>query len=133
MAQAGEFFNLYNHNFVRVGAAIPAVKVANPAFNAEQTISLMRQAAERKALLAAFPELGLAGYSCDDLFHQEALLAGCLDALSVLLAASADIPVVTVVGLPFRVESLLFNCAAVLYGGRLLGIVPKTYLPNYRE
>jgi NAD+ synthase (glutamine-hydrolysing) len=133
MAQEGEFFNLYNHNFVRLAAAIPAVRVANPAFNAEQTIGLMKEAANRKALLAAFPELGLAGYSCDDLFHQEALLAGCLDALSAVLAASADIPVITVVGLPLRVGSLLFNCSAVLYGGRLLGVVPKTYLPNYRE
>jgi NAD+ synthase (glutamine-hydrolysing) len=133
MAREGEFFNLYNHNFVRLAAAVPAVRVADPAFNAEQTIGLMKEAAGRKALLAVFPELGLTGYSCDDLFHQEALLAGCLDALSAVLDASARIPIVTVVGLPLRVGDLLFNCGAVVYGGRLLGVVPKTYLPNYRE
>ncbi|MGA3173073.1 MAG: NAD(+) synthase [Syntrophorhabdales bacterium] len=127
------FFNFYNHNFVRLAAAIPRVRVAHPAFNAAETIGLLREAGERKVLLAAFPELGLAGYSCDDLFHQEALIGGCLDALSAVLDASGDIPVIAVVGLPFRVKSLLFNCAAVLYRGRILGIIPKTYLPNYRE
>ncbi len=133
MVQEGEFFNLYNHNFVRIAAAIPAVRVANPAFNAEQTIALMKEAAKRNALVVAFPELGLAGYSCDDLFHQEALLAGCLDALSKVAEASAEIPIVTVVGLPLRLNSLLFNCAAIICGGNIIGVVPKTYLPNYRE
>jgi NAD+ synthase (glutamine-hydrolysing) len=129
----GSFFNLYNHNFLRAAVAVPEVRVAKPAFNAEQTISLMKQAAKRKALLVVFPELGLSGYSCEDLFHQQVLLDGCLDALSAVLKASATIPVITVVGLPLRMNSLLFNCAVVLYGGKLLGITPKTYLPNYRE
>ncbi len=129
----GSFFNLYNHNFLRAAVAVPEVRVANPSFNVEQTISLMKQAAKRKALLVAFPELGLSGYSCEDLFHQQALLDGCLKALGQVVEASAAIPVVAVVGLPLQVGSLLFNCAAVLYGGKILGITPKTYLPNYRE
>ena len=129
----GSFFNLYNHNFLRAAVAVPEVRVANPAFNAEQTISLMRQAAKRKALLVAFPELGLSGYSCEDLFHQKALLDGCLKALSEVAEASALIPVVTIVGVPLQVNSLLFNCAVILYGGKILGVTPKTYLPNYRE
>jgi len=133
VTQNAAFFNLYNHNFVRVAAAIPRVAVADTTFNAEQTISLMEEAGRRKALLVAFPELGLSGYSCDDLFHQQALLDGCRDALGAVVEASAHIPVITVVGLPLAVKDLLFNCAAVLYGGKLLGIAPKTYLPNYRE
>ena len=68
------FFNLYCHNFVRVALAVPTVLVADPAFNANQTIQLLRQAAEQNALLAIFPELGLSAYSCEDLFHQQALL-----------------------------------------------------------
>ena len=131
--QNAAFFNLYNHNFVRAAAAVPRVAVADPEFNAGQTISLMEEAHRRKALLVAFPELGLSGYSCDDLFHQQALLDACRDALAAVLEASARIPVITVVGLPLAVKDLLFNCAAVLYGGRILGVAPKTYLPNYRE
>ncbi|MGD0228963.1 MAG: NAD(+) synthase [Syntrophorhabdales bacterium] len=133
VTQGRTFFNLYNHNFARLAAAIPRVRVADCAFNAGETIALMAEAARRKAILVAFPELGLTGYSCDDLFHQQALLDGCRDGLGTILEASASIPVITVVGLPLVVNDLLFNCAAVLYGGKLLGIAPKTYLPNYRE
>lgn len=133
MKQEGAFFNLYRHNFVRAAVAIPEVRVADPAFNTERTIELMHQCADRQALLALFPELGLSAYSCDDLFHQQALLDGCVDALGRILSASRDIPLITVVGLPLRVDGLLFNCAAVAHRGRLLGVVPKTYLPGYRE
>lgn len=128
--QSAAFFNLYNHNFVRVAAAIPRVRVANTAFNAEQTISLMEEAHRRKALLVAFPELGLSGYSCDDLFHQQALLDGCRDALGAILEASSRIPVITVVGLPLAVRDLLFNCAAVLYGGSSSGLPPRPTCPT---
>lgn len=127
------FFNLYNHGFVRVAVGIPEVRVADPAFNARQTIALLERAADRRAMLVAFPELGLSAYSCEDLFHQQALLEGCLGALADILEASKGIPVIAVVGLPLQVESLLFNCGAVLYRGRVLGVIPKTYLPNYRE
>jgi NAD+ synthase (glutamine-hydrolysing) len=128
-----EFFNLYNHDFVRLAVATPAVRVADPGFNAEQTVSLMRQAAERQACLVLFPELGLSAYSCDDLFQQRALLDGCLDALRTVLDASRELPIMTVVGLPLDVDDRLYNCAVVLAQGRLLGVIPKTYLPNYRE
>jgi NAD+ synthase (glutamine-hydrolysing) len=127
------FFNLYNHAFVRVAVAIPEVKVADPAYNTRQTITLMEQAAERNVLHVLFPELGLSAYSCEDLFHQQALLDGCCEGLADILNASKNIPVIAVVGLPLQVDSLLFNCAVVLYRGRVLGVIPKTYLPNYRE
>jgi NAD+ synthase (glutamine-hydrolysing) len=127
------FFNLYSHDFARVAVAIPRCRVADPAFNVEQTLALARQAAAQRAALVAFPELGLSAYSCDDLFHQGALLDACEDALAAVVAASASIPVAMVVGLPLRVNHQLFNCAAVVAGGRLLGLVPKSYLPNYGE
>jgi NAD+ synthase (glutamine-hydrolysing) len=127
------FFNLYNHGFVRVAVGIPTVRVADPKYNAREMIALMNQATERKALVVCFPELGLSSYACEDLFQQQALLESCKEALASVLRASQDIPVVTIVGLPLVVDELLFNCAAVLSRGRLLGVIPKTYLPNYRE
>jgi NAD+ synthase (glutamine-hydrolysing) len=128
-----EFFNLYNHGFVRVVAATPRVRVADPASNAHQTIALMQEAARTRSALALFPELGLSAYSCDDLFHQKALLNGCLAALEQVVEASKGLPLVSVVGVPLQVDYLLYNCAVVTEGGRVLGVIPKTYLPNYRE
>ncbi|MGZ5206788.1 MAG: NAD(+) synthase, partial [Caldimonas sp.] len=93
---------------------------------------LERLAAEG-ASLVAFPELGLAAYTSDDLFHQRALLDACEAALATVAEATARIPITAVVGLPLRVDHLLFNCAAVVSGGRVQGVVPKTYLPNYGE
>jgi NAD+ synthase (glutamine-hydrolysing) len=132
--RAGEdFFNLYNHELLRVGVAVPAVRVADPAFNARQVAGLIAEAAERRAVAVLFPELCLSAYSCDDLFHQGALLEGCAGALQEILEASRAWPVLAVVGAPLVVGHLLYNCAVVLYQGRVLGVVPKTYLPNYRE
>jgi len=128
-----KFFNLYHHGFIRAAVGIPEVRVADPAFNAARTVELMEQAAREQAVLALFPELGLSAYACDDLFQQQALLEGALAALQTVLRASETLPLVTVVGLPLQIEHLLFNCAVVLSRGRLLGIVPKTFPPNYRE
>ncbi|WP_426211331.1 NAD(+) synthase [Massilia sp. TWP1-3-3] len=128
-----DFFNLYTHGFARVAVAIPRCKIADPAFNAAQTIALARQAQQQGAVLVAYPELGLSAYTCDDLFHQAALLDACEAALGLVVEASRDIDVALVVGLPLRVDHQLFNCAAVVAGGRILGLVPKCYLPNYGE
>jgi NAD+ synthase (glutamine-hydrolysing) len=127
------FHNLYRHNFARVAICIPEVRVADPAFNADRSVALLEEAGRRRAILALFPELGLSAYSCEDLFHQQALLDGTLAALGRVVAASREIPVIAVVGVPLVVDSLLFNCAVVVHGGRILGVTPKTYLPNYRE
>jgi NAD+ synthase (glutamine-hydrolysing) len=132
--KAGEnFFNYHNHGFVRVAVGVPSMRVADPAFNSARTIELIDEAASRNAVVALFPELGLVGYTSDDLFHQRALLDGSLDALAQILEASATLPIVSVVGMPIVVDNLLFNCAVVVQRGRVLGVVPKTYLPNYRE
>ncbi|HET7006882.1 MAG TPA: NAD(+) synthase [Candidatus Binatia bacterium] len=128
-----EFFNLYRHGFIRVAVGVPDLRVADPAFNGARTLDLMEKAEGDKAVLALFPELGLSAYSCEDLFHQQALLDGSLEALRSLLKASEALNLISVVGMPLRVDHLLFNCAVVLRRGKILGIVPKTFLPNYRE
>jgi NAD+ synthase (glutamine-hydrolysing) len=133
VTSAANFFNLYNHGFIRVAVGVPEVQVADPAFNAAKTIELMEQAAAQRALLVLFPELGLSSYSCEDLFHQQALLDGALEALRLVLQASEDLHLIAVVGMPLQVQHLLFNCAVVLCRGRILGVVPKTFPPNYRE
>lgn len=133
MRQGENFFNLYNHDFVRVAVGIPAVRVADPAFNTAQTIAMAREAVERKVILVLFPELGISSYTCDDLFHQRPVLDGCREGLRAICEASAAWPLVTVVGAPLQVGHLLFNCAVVINRGRILGVVPKTYLPSYRE
>ena len=127
------FANLYSHDFARVAVASPRCRVADPVFNAGHTIALARQAAEQGAVLAAFPELGLAAYTSEDLFHQRALLDACESALQTVLDATADLDLVLVIGMPLRSNHLLFNCAVVLAKGRIHGVVPKTYLPNYGE
>jgi NAD+ synthase (glutamine-hydrolysing) len=127
------FFNLYSHDFARVAVASPRVRVADPLFNAGETIALARQAADRGAVLAVFPELGLSAYTCDDLFHQRALLEACIAALREVVEASSSLPLALIVGLPLRVEHVLFNVAVVIANGRILGVVPKSYLPNYGE
>lgn len=127
------FFNLYSHGFARVAVGVPQCRVADPAFNAQQTLALARQAAQHGAVLVAFPELGLSAYTCDDLFRQQALLDACGRALAEIMRASATLPLAMIVGLPVRAGNTLFNCAAVVAQGRLLGVVPKSYLPDYGE
>ena len=130
---ADEFFRPANHGFVRVAVGVPRVRVADPEFNATQTIALHARACDEGASLVVFPELGLAAYTCDDLFHQRALLNACEAALLRIVEASRQHSAVAVVGLPLCVDDALYNCAAVVCAGRLLGVVPKSYLPNYGE
>ncbi|WYX63610.1 NAD(+) synthase [Achromobacter xylosoxidans] len=127
------FFNLYSHGFARVAVGVPECKVADPAFNAAQTIALAQQAAQGGAVLVAFPELGLSAYTCDDLFHQKALLDACEAALNQVARATAELDIAVIVGAPLRVAHQLYNCAVVIAGGRILGVVPKSFLPNYSE
>ncbi len=129
----GSFGSLYSHGFVRVAAAVPRVQIAEPLVNAERTVSLARRAAAERAALVVFPELGLSGYSIEDLFHQQALLDSVLEALAQVVAATADLVPLVVVGAPLRAQGGLFNTAVVIHRGRVLGAVPKSYLPEYRE
>ena len=127
------FNSIYAHDFLRVAVCTPHLRVADPGYNVERTIALARRASAEGAAVTLFPELGLSAYSNDDLFHQQALLGATEEALAQLLEASRALGSVLLVGAPLRVGGQLFNCAVVLYQGRLLGLVPKTYLPNYRE
>ncbi len=127
------FNSIYTHGFVRVAAAVPHVRVADPVFNAARIHRLMEQATEQRAALAVFPELGVSAYSNEDLFQQDALQAASIRAVTDLVERSADWGPMLVVGAPLRVQGRLFNCAFVIHRGAVLGIVPKSYLPNYRE
>ncbi len=133
MAEAAEFLNIYRQGFARIAAATPRVHVGDPAANLEATLEMARRAHEAGAALCVFPELGLTGYAIDDLLQQEVVLDGAEAALAALVEASAGLRPLLLVGLPLRVRGRLFNVAAAVQGGRLLGLVPKTYLPNYRE
>jgi NAD+ synthase (glutamine-hydrolysing) len=131
--EKNEFFNLYRHGFIRAAVCIPTVKIADVRFNVDQTIRLAKEAAASHALLAVFPELGLSAYSNEDLFHQDALLNGVLEAIEELTRETATLNLILIVGAPLQVDSRLFNCGIVLYQGRILGVAVKSYLPNYRE
>ncbi len=133
MAFSPTFRSLYAHGFVRVAAAVPKLRVAEPAFNVQQSIGQAAKAAEHGAALIAFPELGLSAYSNEDLFHQQALQDAVTAAIAELVAASAELLPVIVAGAPLMVEGALFNTAVVIHRGRVLGVMPKSYLPEYRE
>ncbi|PZO78700.1 MAG: NAD(+) synthase [Mesorhizobium amorphae] len=127
------FFSPYAHEFLRLAAAVPRVDVANPAFNAEETLALLRRGDAERIALMVFPELGLSAYAIDDLLQQDALLDAAEAALAKLVDESGKLFPFFAVGLPLRVGGRLYNCAAVVGRGRILGVVPKAFLPNYRE
>ena len=121
---------LYEHGIFRITAAAPALSVANPTANARDSIRIIEDA---YADLIVLPELGLSGYTCGDLFASDALLSGVLDSLQQIVRHSVGHGAMVVVGLPLSVQSVLMNCAALVAGGQIRGIVPKSFLPNYRE
>lgn len=119
--------------FLKVGAATPQIRVADPAYNTLQIIKAMERADYARCKLVVFPELCLTGYTCGDLFLQDSLLQGAMDGLQQILHFSEDLDMVTLVGLPFLYQNSLYNVAAVIYRGELLGLIPKTCIPNYSE
>ena len=121
------------YGFLRAAAASPGLRVADVAYNTQEIIKSMREYAARNAQLLCLPEFCLTGYTCSDLFLQETLIRGAEQGLAEILAASCGLNLVTVVGLPVRRSGKLYNCAAVVCDGKLLGLVPKTHLPNYSE
>ena len=128
-----QFFDLYQHGFIRVALCIPEVRVADVPFNAGEIVKLARQAAAGDAIFALFPELCISAYSNEDLFHQDSLLTSVRDALQEIIDNTSALNLILVVGGPLQVDTSLFNCGIVLYQGRILGIAVKSYLPNYRE
>jgi NAD+ synthase (glutamine-hydrolysing) len=128
-----DFFNPYAHEFVRIAACVPAVAVADPVFNTEATLELLKQGHDQSVGLMVFPELGLSAYAIDDLLLQDALLDAVQAQLKALVEASADLFPAFCVGAPLQYDGRLYNCAVVIHRGRVLGVVPKSFLPNYRE
>src|SRR3954463_1430551 len=119
------FNSLYSHGMARVAVCIPKLRVADPEFNVERTIDLAKKASG--CAVALFPELGISAYSNDDLFQQDALLDAVKSALSRLIKESEELTPMVVVGAPLRLDGKLFNCGAIVYRGRVLGVAPKTY------
>ncbi len=127
------FFSPYRHGFVRVATAVPKVKLADPAVNAASVLALAAQAHEAAVAVIVFPELGLTGYTIDDLLQQDALLDAVEAAIATLVRHSEELAPMIVVGAPLRDGGRLYNTAVAIQGGRVLGVVPKSFLPNYRE
>lgn len=127
------FNSIYRHGYARAAVCIPHVKVADPVYNADRTIELARRASGAHATVTLFPELGLSAYSNDDLFHQDALLDAVRENLLRIVETSRELTTFLLVGAPLRFDGKLFNCAVGIYRGKIYGIIPKSYLPNYRE
>ena len=121
------------YGFVKVAAAVPAVKVADVDYNVQQIESIIAQAEGRGVEVIVFPELCITGYTCQDLFKEQLLLDRAESAIITLLDFTRKLDIISIVGLPVIINGLLYNCAAVIQSGQLLGIIPKTYLPNYAE
>jgi NAD+ synthase (glutamine-hydrolysing) len=128
-----DFANIYSHGFARVAACTGPITLVAPRANAEAALAQADQAAQAGACLAVFPELNLTGYSIEDLLLQDTVLAAVEDALSWLVPQTVDLGCVLIVGAPLASLNRVYNCAVVIHRGRVLGVVPKSYLPTYRE
>jgi NAD+ synthase (glutamine-hydrolysing) len=124
-----------NHDlgYLRIAAAVPVLKVADIDFNGEAIIGLMQKATLEGVQVLCFPEMALTGYTLGDLVQQQALLNKVEDGLRKILVESTVNPMVMIMGAPLAIEQEIFNCAIIINSGRILGIVPKTYLPTYKE
>src|SRR3954469_15086303 len=127
------FFSIHRQGMVRVAACTPRTTVADPQANTQETLSLVKAGHEKRADLMLFPELGLSAYAIDDLHLQDALLDEVERGIERIVEASRDVRSVIIVGAPIRRNQRLYNCAVVIHGGEIIGAVPKSFLPNYRE
>ena len=121
------------YGYVRVGAAVPRLKLADCTYNKEQIVAMAKEAAVKGIRVLTFPELCITGYTCADLFMQRPLLVAAEKAIKAIASETADLNVFIVVGAPVPLDSQAFNCAVAIYKGEILGMVPKTHLPNYSE
>ena len=120
--------------FVKVAAVTPEVRVADVSFNVEACVAAARQAAEKDgAAVIVLPELAITGYTCEDLFWQDTLIRAAEAGLAEFAARTADLPALILVGVPVRAGGKLYNCAAAVSRGEVLGLVPKTHIPTYNE
>src|SRR5882757_1559914 len=133
MAKAHPFHSIHSHELIRAGACTPRATVGDPAANAEAAIELAMQGHQRGADLLVFPELNISSYAIDDLHLQDALQRATQEALAAVVKASEKLRPVLLVGAALPRNGRLYNTAVVIARGRVLGVVPKTFLPNYRE
>ena len=124
---------LKEQGFVRVGAVVPKLKVADTEFNCNEIIKQIEIASNNKIQIAVFPELCVTGYTCQDLFEQDTLLEEAEKALNKILDYTNNLDIICIIGMPIKAENQLFNTAVVIQKGKILGIVPKTFIPNYGE
>src|SRR5579859_4877715 len=128
-----DFYNIYSQGFARVAACTHHAAIGDPAANAASVLRLARECHDEGVGLAVFPELTLSGYSIEDILLQDVLLDGIEQALLDIVAGSADVLPVLVVGAPLRHRHRIYNTAVVIHRGAVLGVAPKSYLPTYRE
>ena len=121
------------YGFIKTAAITPEIKVADTEFNAESIISWIEKAEKAGVELAVFPELSITGYTCGDLFYSDVLLFGAAKALKKIAGATANKKMLVFVGLPVKINGLIYNVAAAINQGEVLALVPKTNLPNYNE
>ncbi len=121
------------YGFIRVGAIVPELKVGNIEFNTKEIIKQIKEASKLGISVVTLPELSLTGYTCADLFHQDILLIDSLKYLKQIVTKTKDLNIVSIVGMPLEVDNQLFNVAVVINKGKILGVIPKTYIPNYDE
>ena len=121
------------YGYMKVAAAVPEVRIADCRFNAERIVTMMEKASDRGIEVVVFPELSVTGYTCGDLFGQSALLAAAESAVGVIAEQTAGLSVTGIIGAPVEVNDKLYNCAVVISGGKIEGIVPKSHIPNYSE
>ena len=121
------------YGFVRVGAIVNKLVLASPIENAKEIVKMIRKADSEGVSIVTTPELSLTGYTCGDLFLQDSLLDPLEDALRLILDKTKDLDIISILGMPIKCNNMLLNCAVVIQKGDILGIVPKTYIPNYSE
>ncbi len=124
---------LKQYGYVRVGAIVPELKVGNVLFNADEIIKQIKLANEKGVQIVTTPELSLTGYTCSDLFHQDILLTSSLVGLQKIVDEIKDLDIISIIGMPVSLDNQLFNTAVIISKGKILGVVPKTYIPNYEE
>ena len=121
------------YGFIRIGTITPKLKVADVEFNTNELIKEIKNATTNKVSIVLTPELSLTGYTCADLFQQNILLEECINNLNRLLEETKNLDIISIIGIPIKHENKLYNTAVVINKGKILGIIPKSYIPNYKE
>ena len=121
-----------DYGFIRVASAIPSLRVADCSFNANEILRLMEEASNNHSSIICFPELSITGYTCGDLFSQQLIIEESLNALMWITNNNTS-DIIAIIGLPLEIDNALYNCAVTIHKDKIIGVVPKTFIPNYKE